>query len=84
MPVLDILGCLPACKDVVDLLANAERAIERLSEYGDAIPDGHVVQASAGAWDMTGTATTGPSDPVASLSFSLSLLAAAYVRRAGR
>lgn len=69
----------------MDVLANAERVIENLAEYGEADKDGHALHtAVADVWQVKETLLTGAvPDPVSSLTFVLSLLAAAYARRAG-
>jgi hypothetical protein len=76
---------LPPCKDFVDVLANAERVIENLSEYDRPDQEGHITQTGNGVSETahSGIVAAGL-DPVSSLSFALALLAASYTRRASR
>ena len=85
MPKVDGVGGLPLCKDLVDVLANAERVIENLSEYDQPDQDGQTTQAGFGVSETVhaGVLTAGV-DPVSGLSFALALFAASYTRRASR
>jgi hypothetical protein len=86
VPKADGFGCLPLCKDLIDVLANAERVIEKFSEYDQPGQEGQIIQAGSGG--NSETVHTGVSnavvDPATGLSFALALFAASYTKRASR
>jgi hypothetical protein len=83
VPKIEGFGGLSQCKELVDVLANAERVIGGLKQYDLSEHEGLVLHAGAGALGSThGSIVAGGPDPLSGLSFLLAICAAAVARKA--
>lgn len=85
MTKAEFFGCLPLCKDLIDVIANFERVIGNFSEYDQPDQAGQTMQVGIGFPEMvnTGIATEGV-NPVTGFSFALALFAVASMKRSPR
>jgi hypothetical protein len=85
MPKTGPLGCIPANKELIDVLANTERVIERLSEYDREEKKEYSVPPSYGdrQHGQAETISTG-ADALYGISFALALAAVASRGKIGK